>query len=165
MVTSLPKIASGITSEWARFDQLSAAALYQLLRFRQQIFVVDQRSPYPDLDGLDVTAWHCRLWAGGDLAGCLRLLPPDQPGIAVRIGRVAVAVKLRRQGLGRRLMTEALSFCRVHHPGSRILLGAQLYLSRFYQEFGFLPASEPYDDYGVPHIDMALGAIASRSKL
>ena len=73
--TNLPKIAPGITTQWQRFDELSAPALYQLLRFRQQIFVVEQRSPYPDLDGLDQRAAHLLLRNGvisPAVCGCCR---------------------------------------------------------------------------------------------
>jgi len=149
----LPKIAPGITTRWQRFDELSAPALYELLRFRQQIFVVEQRSPYPDLDGLDRDAWHLSLRVGGDLAGCLRVIPA---AAEITIGRVAVAVDCRRQGLGRRLMAEALGFCRDRYPGHAIALSAQLYLVPFYQSLGFAAVSAPYDDFGVPHVAMRM---------
>ena len=70
-LTSMSEIAIG----WQRFDELSGEALYELLRFRQSIFVVEQCSPYPDLDGLDRDAWHLTLRVPGELAGYLRLLP------------------------------------------------------------------------------------------
>jgi ElaA protein len=138
--------------QWHRFEQLSAMALYELLRFRQAIFVVEQRSPYPDLDGLDHTAWHLLLREDGGVAGCLRLVPPP----SLRIGRVAVASHRRGRGLGRRLMEQALTFCRERYPQQPIMLTAQLPLVRFYQGFGFIAVSEPYDDFGVEHVDMRL---------
>jgi ElaA protein len=147
----MPKTAAGITTRWQRFDELPPTELYELLRFRQQIFVVEQRSPYPDLDGLDGEAWHLSLRACGALAGCLRLIP--QP---LRIGRVAVAADLRRHGLGRRLMIEALAFCREHHPGETIALGAQLHLAGFYESLGFAAVGMPYDDFGVAHVEMEI---------
>src|SRR5438874_450796 len=104
----MPKIAT----EWQRFEQLSPAELYEVLRFRQDIFVVEQRSPYPDLDGLDHEAWHLMARLEGELAGYLRLTPTAGPSPLVRIGRVAVGAHWRRQGLGRRLMAETLLFCR-----------------------------------------------------
>src|SRR6516165_7498058 len=86
-VISMPNI----TTEWQRFAQLSAHQLYAVLRFRQHIFVVQQRSPYPDLDDLDQNARHLLLRVEGELGGYLRLLPlPGSPPL-VRIGRVAVA--------------------------------------------------------------------------
>jgi ElaA protein len=142
---------ASITPEWRRFEQLSTAELYALLAFRQSIFVVEQRSPYGDLDGLDLEAWHLRLAADGELAGCLRVVPRAD---AVRIGRVAVASPWRRRGLGRRLMGEALAFCRTHYPGRTLTVSAQSHLRGFYESLGFTPISAPYDDCGIAHIDM-----------
>ena len=142
--------------EWQSFAGLSAGALYELLRFRQSIFVVEQQSPYPDLDGVDQQAWHLLLKAEGTLAGCLRLAAIPGPPPQLNLGRVAVASHLRRRGLGRVMIREALSFCREHYPVQPIMLGAQLYLAGFYKGFGFAPISEPYDDFGVTHILMSV---------
>jgi ElaA protein len=140
-----------ITTEWQRFEHLSRDALYEILRFRQSIFVVEQRSPYPDLDGLDQAAWHLLLRANRALAGYLRLVPAP-----LRIGRVAVDASLRRLGLGRTMIGEALQFCREHSAEQEIVLAAQLYLVPFYRGFGFSATSEPYDDSGVPHVQMKI---------
>jgi ElaA protein len=140
-----------IALEWQRFEQLSADMLYEVLRFRQSIFVVEQRSPYADLDGLDQEAWHLLLRSEGELAGYLRLIP-----MPIRIGRVAVAPQLRRRGLGRRLMQEALRFCGERCPARDIVLGAQLNLVPYYTSFGFAVISEPYDDFGVMHVEMSM---------
>ena len=146
-MTNMPKI----TTEWQRFEQLSACALYEILRFRQSIFVVEQRSPYLDPDGLDQEAWHLSLRANGELVGYLRLVRTP-----LRIGRVAVAAPLRGQRFGRTMMEEALQFCREHYPAQEIVLAAQLDLVPFYKSFGFAVSSEPYDDYGVQHVEMSL---------
>src|SRR4029077_8916082 len=116
-VNSMPEAAM----EWQSFDQLTADKLYELLRFRQDIFVVEQASPYPDLDGLDQAAWHLLLCVDGVLAGYLRLIPSPP---SVRIGRVAVAAAMRGRGLGRRLMDEALARCRQDYPGLPVALTA-----------------------------------------
>lgn len=150
-MTSMPKI----TMQWQRFEQLSPDALYEILRFRQSIFVVEQSSPYPDLDGLDQDAWHLLLQVDGELAGYLRLMQ-----MPVRIGRIAVARHLRRRGLGRRLIDEALRFCSERYPAQDIVLAAQLNLVAFYNNFGFAVTSEPYDDFGVLHVDMRMRRIA-----
>jgi ElaA protein len=146
-MVSMPKIEL----EWQRFDALTTDALYDLLRFRQSIFVVEQGSPYPDLDRLDQSAWHLLLRTEGALAGCARLIPSP-----LRIGRVAVAGPLRRHGLGRRLMNEALRFCNQHYPGLPVALSAQFYLVSFYRGFGFEPKGGSYYDFGVAHLDMEL---------
>jgi ElaA protein len=146
-LTTMPKI----TTEWQRFQQLSADLLYEVLRFRQSIFVVEQRSPYADLDGLDQEAWHLLLRSDDVLGGYLRLIP-----VPIRIGRVAVASQLRRRGLGRRLMEEGLRFCRERYPAQDIILAAQLNLVPFYSSFGFAVISEPYDDFGVMHVEVRM---------
>ena len=145
-----------IAMQWHRFEDLNTDQLYELLRFRQNIFVVEQRSPYPDLDGLDQGAWHLAARAEGELAGCLRLLPVEGPPPFVRIGRVAVAPTLRGRGLARTLMERALAFCRERYPLQPIALDAQLRLEPFYKTLGFEATSAPYDDFGVPHIEMRL---------
>jgi len=138
-----------ITTEWQRFEALTAGELYELLRFRQNIFVVEQRSPYPN-------AWHLVARTKRELAGYLRLIPMTGPPPTLRIGRVAVSPLLRRCGLGRMLMEKALAFYRKHYPLRSIALGAQLPLVPFYESFGFAAISEPYDDFGVAHVEMVL---------
>lgn len=145
-----------ITTEWRRFDELTAGELYELLRFRQSIFVVEQASAYPDLDGLDQSAWHLLAWLETELIGCLRLTATAGPPSMGRIGRVAVSPSLRRGGLGRILMEKALLLCRERFPLQAIALGAQVPLVPFYESFGFATTSEPYDDFGVAHVEMVL---------
>jgi ElaA protein len=142
--------------EWQRFEQLSTDKLYELLRFRQNIFVVEQNSPYPDLDGLDQSAWHLLLRVDGTLAGYLRLVPMPGPPPVVRIGRVAVASHLRRRGLGQRLMQDALRLHRKRYPAHHVMLAAQAHLTPFYQSLGFAAIAEPYDEFGVKHVEMRM---------
>ncbi|MGH7094418.1 MAG: GNAT family N-acetyltransferase [Stellaceae bacterium] len=134
-----------------RFAELPAPLLYEVLRFRQAIFVVEQKSAYQDLDGQDHAALHLLARAGGMLVGYLRLIAA--PG-AVRIGRVCVAPEFRGRGLARRLMQEALAVARRDHPGRPAAISAQTYLAAFYAGFGFAAISGEYDDAGVAHIDM-----------
>ena len=141
-----------ITTEWQRFEQLSRDALYEILRFRQTIFVVEQSSPYPDLDDLDQDACHLLLRVDGELAGYLRLVPAP----LVRIGRVAVASHLRAQGFGQRLVAEALKLARERCPDRELTLAAQTRLVPFYEAFGFVSNSYPYDEFGVRHVEMKL---------
>jgi len=139
--------------DWYGFGDLTAALLYEFLAFRQAIFVVEQCCAYPDLDGLDQRAQHLLLRMGGALARCLRLIPDEA---RVKIGRVAVAPTLRRQGLARLLMLEALARCRRDFADCAVTLSGQTYLAPFYETLGFAVTSPPYDDYGLSHVDMAL---------
>jgi ElaA protein len=141
--------------EWYGFGDLTPALLYEVLAFRQAIFVVEQRCAYPDLDGLDQRAQHLLLRADGELAGCLRLIPfPDEA--RVKIGRVAVAATLRGQGFARLLMREALARCQRGYADCAVTLTGQTYLTPFYESLGFAVTSAPYDDYGLSHVDMIL---------
>lgn len=141
--------------DWYDFSGLSAPLLYEVLRFRQAIFVVEQRCAFPDLDGHDQGAQHLLLRLGGGLAGYTRLIP--YPGEArVAIGRVAVAPPWRRQGLARLLMAEALVRCSRDYPDCAVTLTAQTYLAPFYETLGFHTTSAPFDDYGLQHVKMAV---------
>ena len=140
---------------WHWFDELTPALLYEVLAFRQAIFVVEQRCAYPDLDGLDQQAQHLLLRVDGGLTGCLRLIPfPDEARI--KIGRVAVAEVSRGRGVARRMMLEALARCRRDYPDCAVTLSGQTYLAPFYERLGFVTTSAPYDDYGLSHVDMTL---------
>jgi ElaA protein len=142
---------------WYGFGELTPALLYELLQFRQAIFVVEQNCAYPDLDGLDQQAEHLLLHVEGHLAGCLRLIPfPDER--KVKIGRVAIGETERGKGLARDMMREALARCRRDYPDCEVALGGQTYLAPFYESLGFVVTSVPYDDYGIPHIDMVLNS-------
>jgi len=141
--------------EWHGFGDLTPALLYEVLAFRQAIFVVEQRCAYPDLDGLDQRAQHLLLRVDGELGGCLRLIPfPDEA--RVKIGRVAVALPLRRRGFARLLLAEALARCPRDYPNYAVALTGQTYLAPFYESLGFAVTSAPYDDYGLSHVDMIL---------
>jgi ElaA protein len=145
------KNAEDITLDWREGSGLSAADLYELLRFRQAVFVVEQGSPYADLDGRDARAQHLLLRRCEELIGCLRLIEPDP---LVRIGRVAVKQDERGQGFARVMMEAALQRAAEVYPHRDVALSAQTYLEPFYRSLGFAPILAPYDDYGVPHIDM-----------
>jgi ElaA protein len=144
-------IADDLIFEWYRWGELTAPLLYGLLQFRQAIFVVEQASPYPDLDGRDARSQHLLVRAGGELVGCLRLIEPDP---LVRIGRVAVKAELRGHGLARAMMQAAMQRANEVYPHRDVAVSAQAYLEPFYRSLGFATVSAPYDDYGVPHIDM-----------
>lgn len=136
------------------FEALSAAELYQALRLRAEVFVIEQQCIYLDPDGLDLQAWHLLGWDEGRLTGYLRLLPPGLKGAEPAIGRVVTAAAARGSGLGRQLMQQALRECEALWPGRPLFLSAQSHLQSFYGGLGFVPVSEQYVEDGIPHVDM-----------
>ena len=135
-------------------DELSARELYDLLRMRVDVFVVEQNCPYPELDGKDIDALHLRLMDGGELLASTRLLKPHSAQDPVKIGRVVVSPAHRGKRLGEALMTESIAVCEQLYPENPIALSAQAHLRRFYESFGFAKASEEYLEDGIPHLDM-----------
>ncbi|WP_434656386.1 GNAT family N-acetyltransferase [Chromobacterium violaceum] len=138
------------------FDGFTPLALYQALQLRDRVFVVEQRSIYGDVDGVDT---HCLHLSGRDDGGRLlayaRLIAPgDKYPDAAAIGRVVVAPEARGQGLGKALMAQAVAQCQIHFPGKPVMLSAQVDACALYQSLGFKPVSAPYDDGGIPHVDM-----------
>ncbi|CAO3406235.1 GNAT family N-acetyltransferase [Azospirillum largimobile] len=141
------------------FDQLSLRQLHDLLALRSRVFVVEQASPYPDIDGSDPGALHLIATdAAGTVVGCARCLGPEEevPDAPVSFGRLAVDPSQRSTGLGRALVAESLTLLAEHWPGRDVVIGAQQHLERFYGGFGFVRITESYDDFGIPHIDMRL---------
>ena len=129
------------------------------------MFVVEQQCPYLDADGSDHAAWHLLGWtagapsgggAGGEtvLGAYARVFRPGVKYSEASIGRVITNPLVRRSGMGRALMAEAIRRCALVAPGSDIRIGAQMYLERFYGSFGFRRVSEPYDEDGIMHIEM-----------
>jgi len=144
-----------ITWQWQSFQDLSADALYEVLSLRQEVFVVEQRCAYRDIDGCDRDALHLTgKDAGGKLVAYLRLLTPRSPAEDPVLGRVVVLGSRRGGGLGRQMMTLGIEKASELYGGHPVRLSAQRYLEAFYASLGFLATGEPYDEDGIPHISM-----------
>jgi ElaA protein len=142
--------------EWHQknFDALSAHDLYLILSVRSEVFVAEQRCIYVDPDGKDMQAHHLYALDGDRVAACLRLLPPGVSYEEASIGRVLTGPAHRNQGLGQELLTRGLAYAESLWPGAPLRIGAQLYLQKFYASFGFRAVGEPYDEDGIPHLEM-----------
>ena len=138
----------------AGVDDLPVRTAYDVWRLRQQVFVVEQDCPYPDLDGRDLeeSTRHVVLLDGdgreGHVVGTLRVL--DDGGWA-RIGRVVVAPAARGSGLAAVMMDEAMALC-----GDReVRLDAQTGLTSFYEGHGFVVTGPAFDEDGIMHVPMS----------
>ncbi len=143
--------------EWREreFAALTVGELYGVLKLRQEVFVVEQACAYLDADGLDGRASHLyAVDAGGHVVACARLFAPGVQKSAAVIGRVVTAPSLRRTGVGRELMRRAIGALEARHGRVAIALGAQKYLQRFYESFGFVRDGDDYLEDGIPHLPM-----------
>ncbi len=125
------------------------------MELRQQVFVVEQKCVYLDADGLDTACIHGLASSNATLVAYARILPPGLAfDAAASIGRVVTHPSARGTGLGRALVAEALRETQHRFPTHDITIGAQAYLRRFYEAFGFAAIGEPYDEDGIMHIHM-----------
>ncbi len=138
------------------FAQLTTFQLYELMRLRVDVFVVEQVCPYPELDGKDTLegVYHLLGYQENELVACARLLPAGTTYDNVSIGRVITKQNSRGDGLGHKLLGEALANCERLWPGRTIDIGAQEHLSQFYANHGFTVISDSYLEDGIPHVDM-----------
>jgi ElaA protein len=145
-----------MTIDWhlTPFDELGPRELHDLLQLRAAVFIVEQKCVFQDVDGADPECWHLLGRRAGELVAYCRLVPPGVKFAEPSIGRVVSSAAARRTGSGRELMREALARADKLWPGKPIRIGAQRYLERFYGDYGFVQASEPYDEDGIMHIEM-----------
>ncbi len=144
-------MAATVHRTWAA--DLEPCILYELLRLRVEVFVVEQACLYSELDGRDLEDRTRHYWLGGNgnpkpVLGCVRLL--EEPNGDYHVGRLCTARSARGQGRGRQLMEAVLG-----EVGDRTcVLHAQVHVSDFYRRYGFTPTGPSYDWYGVAHLPM-----------
>ena len=136
------------------FPELTNNELYDLLRLRSEVFVVEQQCIFLDMDYKDQQSWHLIGYDKNENAAYARLLPPGLAFAEMSIGRVVTSPRARRNGLGRELMLQAISDCRILFGTHPIRIGAQLYLKKFYSSLGFETCSDIYLEDGIEHIEM-----------
>jgi len=140
------------------FSELSALRLYQVLKLRQDVFVLEQQCLYADTDNLDQQALHFLLISeeDDDLVAYCRVLPAGTSYPEVAIGRVVVAPNARNKGFAKQLMQKAIHFIEDEMQAPAIKISAQSHLQHFYQSLGFIICSSPYDEDGIEHVEMTL---------
>jgi ElaA protein len=139
-----------------QFSQLSPDELYQLLRLRSEVFVVEQKCIFLDMDNKDQDCWHLLGWKSHLLAASTRLVPPGIAYDEMSIGRVVSSPQARGKGIGRQLMIESIQHCYRLFGENPIRIGAQLYLEKFYKSLGFSTDGNIYLEDGIEHVEMLL---------
>jgi ElaA protein len=136
------------------FAELNPFELYQILRLRSEVFVVEQNCVFLDMDDLDGKSLHLQGRSDGELIAYVRILPPGLAYLEPSIGRVITSPQARRTGAGKALMKKAIEETVAMYPSKSIKIGAQLYLKKFYEGFGFEQCSDVYLEGSIEHIKM-----------
>ncbi|ARI78897.1 GNAT family N-acetyltransferase [Halobacillus mangrovi] len=138
------------------FDELSKEELYNLLRLRVSIFVVEQECPYPEIDGRDKDSLHIWIEENDEIVAYCRIVPPETEKEHYAIGRVLVVKEKRGDGYARQIVNRAIAILRDEMKVDHIWLHGQEHLRQFYGSFGFKEVSEVYLEDGIPHVDMLM---------
>lgn len=138
------------------FDELTSSELYGIVELRNEVFVVEQNCVYQDADNKDEASFHLTGWDNEQLIAYCRILPPGLSFTEASIGRVVTSPGYRKTGCGRKLIELAITYTLRQFNCKKITIGAQLYLQKFYESFGFVQVSDVYQEDGIPHIEMQL---------
>ncbi len=136
------------------FHELTLDELYELLRVRGEVFVVEQNCVYQDLDGDDQASIHLWLTSDDKIVALCRVCPAGTHMNEVSIGRVITTE--RGKGYGKRIMLEGIAAAKEYFNAKVIEIEAQEYAKGFYEQVGFRQSSAPFILDGIPHIKMTL---------
>ena len=132
-----------------KFKELTVSELYEIVRARQEIFLMEQNIVCRDFDGVDYDALHCFLWENDKVVAYMRAFMQDGE---VHLGRF---LTIRHgEGLGRRLMETALPVIKAEFACDKISFHAQKHAEGFYLKLGFKTVSDVFMEEGIPHVLM-----------
>ena len=145
-----------ITWYHKHFKELNTTELYQILQLRNEVFIVEQHCPFQDLDDKDLKCYHL---IGFDtesqkVMAYTRIVPAGISFEEASIGRVITSPLARKGGIGKQLMNKSIELLKELYGSVSIKIGAQLYLKKFYESFGFQQVEEVYLEDGIEHILM-----------
>lgn len=150
-----------ITWHIKTFQQLTTNELYDILKLRIDVFVVEQACPYPDLDNLDKHPKTLHLFGYHDkkIVSYLRVLPENTSYTEyISIGRVVISEDVRGKRLGHLMLEKALEVCELTYQNKPIKISAQAHLEGYYQQHGFKRVTDIYLEDNIPHVAMILHA-------
>ncbi|WP_316770269.1 GNAT family N-acetyltransferase [Pedobacter frigiditerrae] len=145
-----------LTWIYKSFDELTTNELYAILQLRSEVFVVEQNCVYQDVDGKDKKSFHLMAWQGDELVAYNRLVAPGVSFPEASIGRVITSPRYRGLGIGITLLEKSISHILETYATHKIRIGAQLYLKKFYEGFGFVAEGEEFLEDGILHVEMIL---------
>ncbi len=136
------------------FDELSSQELYEVLRLRSEVFVIEQDCVYQDIDNKDQRALHVLGMEDGVLVAYARCFEPGIYFNEAAIGRILVRENYRRLGYGHEITKAAIKAIKTKYKADKIKISAQTYLIIFYESHGFKTVGDRYLEDGIPHIAM-----------
>lgn len=134
----------------AKFTDLTTTSLYEILKARVNVFVVEQNCPYPELDDIDYRSIHVYIQENHQILAYCRVFQRDES--MIQIGRVLSTE--RKKHYGHRVMEQGIKVAKEVFEGNQIYIEAQCYAIAFYEKFGFQTISEPFLEDGIPHVKM-----------
>ena len=137
-----------------RFDELDIHDLYEIMKLRCDVFIVEQECHYEDIDGIDINAIHVYLKDNNEIVGYLRILDKGVVFKEVSIGRVIA--KRRRVGIGSELLKAGLKAAKKYYNADKIKIEAQVYAKSFYERVGFKVCGAEFLEDGIPHVPMVV---------
>lgn len=137
-----------------QFNELDPYEIYEILKVRNEVFVVEQKCIYQDIDDKDKSSYHLFAADKGVVIAYLRILEKGSSYDEISIGRVLIDKEYRSQGLAREIMLNAIDFIENNLGEDTIRISAQEYLTRFYCSLGFKIVSDMYLEDDIPHIEM-----------
>jgi ElaA protein len=143
-----------ITWQLKEFKNLTPLEIYEILQLRSEVFVVEQNCVFLDADNNDQDSYHLQGRVDEKLVAYVRILPPGLAYEEPSIGRVVSSPAFRNRGAGIELMKKAIEETTILFGIQPIMIGAQLYLKRFYENLGFIKCSDIYMEDDIQHIKM-----------
>ena len=134
-----------------KFSELSIEELYQILRLRSEVFIVEQDCVYQDLDNKDQISVHIFIKEKNEIVAYTRIFKSGDYYKNPSIGRVVVSKKNRGKELGKKIMIYSIDYIQENLKGDKIELSAQKYLDKFYKDLDFYKIGEDYLEDGIPH--------------
>ena len=135
-----------------KFSELSTEEIYNILKLRSEVFVVEQNCVYQDIDEKDKKATHLFIEKNNEIIAYTRIFKKgDYYEENPSIGRVVVSKKERGKNFGKEIMLNSIEFIKKELKGRKIELSAQKYLDKFYKDLDFYSEGEDYLEDGIPH--------------
>ncbi len=145
-----------MTAIFADFDKLSSAQLYDLLKLRQDVFMIEQNCLYQDMDNSDQLALHLLVYQEDTLAAYLRIFAPGIKFKEASLGRIIVSPDFRGGEIGKKLINLGIRKTFDLFEGTNIRIEAQAALKEYYAHFGFTEEGDIYIVDKIEHLQMVL---------